>query len=814
MKKVQKEQAENIIRLLSRVHDGIKKAIEKRQYNDALELLSQCQESAIELGESIEEIEGKGFVTVSFLENYCEAVYQAYIQVDQVQGVNASRVYKSLCRALIPAENSIKNDIKIRTEVVFLPYKASMWDSLESVWKAADKDPNCDAYVIPIPYYDKNPDGSFREMHYEGDEYPEYVPVTWYEDYDFARRQPDMIIIHNPYDNYNHVTSVHPFFYAKNLKKFTEKLVYIPYFILKETDPHDKEAVKNIAHFCTVPGVIYADKVIVQSEAMRQIYVDVMTEFTAKGSNLAINRAYWERKIEGSGSPKVEKVLRTRKEDLKIPEEWLKVIKRSDGSWKKIIFYNTSVTALLEHGERMLEKMQDVLQMFYENRDEVALLWRPHPLIKATIESMRPELWKDYEKIVKGYQEDRWGIYDNSSDLNRAIGISDGYYGDKSSIVQLYQKTKKPVMIQNMMKKREISCQNMWIEGKEAIIAAWDVNRIYKYNLEEEKCSCILEYKPKDKKIYAPYGDICKYRENRYLFSPLMSNEIFIYDMALGEFKYIPLKNCEDTVWLDCIVPYEDYLFLIPGNYDFIVRFNCETEDVEYIEDCILTMKSKFGKTDKEIFRHGYALLENDLYLASVGYQGIVLKINLLSFEFEFIELADNMRFTSICGGDGKIWLTTADGKIIEWCLDGNIIKPYICQENQRKDCIYFDILKKDNYIIALPWNSKYVTVLEPDSGKIINIKLEEKLDEDMICMFGKIDKGYLYIFSHTTKKLYKICLATLKKEKEYIITEPEKDDVEFWEGYIDPMGDNTFYERNSNSLIQYIKYIQTNNSI
>lgn len=103
MKKVQKEQAENIIRLLSRVHDGIKKAIEKRQYNDALELLSQCQESAIELGESIEEIEGKGFVTVSFLENYCEAVYQAYIQVDQVQGVNASRVYKSLCRALIPA---------------------------------------------------------------------------------------------------------------------------------------------------------------------------------------------------------------------------------------------------------------------------------------------------------------------------------------------------------------------------------------------------------------------------------------------------------------------------------------------------------------------------------------------------------------------------------------------------------------------------------------------------------------------------------------------------------------------------------------
>ena len=27
---------------------------------------------------------------------------------------------------------------------------------LESVWQAADSDPYCDAYVIPIPYYDKN----------------------------------------------------------------------------------------------------------------------------------------------------------------------------------------------------------------------------------------------------------------------------------------------------------------------------------------------------------------------------------------------------------------------------------------------------------------------------------------------------------------------------------------------------------------------------------------------------------------------------------------------------------------------------------
>lgn len=35
-------------------------------------------------------------------------------------------------------------------KVVFMPYKASMWDSLESVWMAADKDERCEALVVPI----------------------------------------------------------------------------------------------------------------------------------------------------------------------------------------------------------------------------------------------------------------------------------------------------------------------------------------------------------------------------------------------------------------------------------------------------------------------------------------------------------------------------------------------------------------------------------------------------------------------------------------------------------------------------------------
>ena len=71
-------------------------------------------------------------------------------------------------------------------------------------------------------------------------------------------------------------------------------------------------------------------------------------------------------------------------------------------------------------------------------------------MIKATVESMRPQLWIEYDKLVRKYREEGWGIYDDSSDIDRAIALSDAYYGDGSSVVQMYQQTGKPIMMQNV----------------------------------------------------------------------------------------------------------------------------------------------------------------------------------------------------------------------------------------------------------------------------------------------------------------------------------------------------------------------------
>ncbi|MCI5568042.1 MAG: hypothetical protein MR375_09390, partial [Veillonellaceae bacterium] len=130
------------------------------------------------------------------------------------------------------SDHALLNIVRKKKEIVFLPYKAAMWDSLESIWKAAyaDKE-HCNTYVVPIPYADRNPDYTARDWHHEIDLFPDYVPVIDYRNIDLEAMHPDVIFIHNPYDNCNAVTSVDSMFYSDKLKHYTDNLVYVPYFV-------------------------------------------------------------------------------------------------------------------------------------------------------------------------------------------------------------------------------------------------------------------------------------------------------------------------------------------------------------------------------------------------------------------------------------------------------------------------------------------------------------------------------------------------------------------------------------------------------
>lgn len=417
-----------------------------------IETLETCQNTAIYIGDSLEKQNMKvSEIIVPLLEEYCENLYKISQVLECYEKI--IRFLDKIDKLLIDIECCMQNELKEdKKEAVFLPYKASMWDAFESIWMAANQDEEYDVYVVPIPYFSKNEAGSLVEMHYEGNEYPGYVPVIPWEEYDIEARKPDIIFIHNPYDQANLVTSVHPKFYSSELKKYTDKLVYIPYFV---SSSELKE------HFCVLPGVLNSNIVVLQSEHIADIYKNIFVKWVSKSkiedeerigiknNNISKKlKRYVDYKYLALGSPKIEKVINTKKEDMNLPDNWQKKI-IVNGKRKKVVLFNTSLDTFINTGEFYINKLEIVLNSFREKK-ELLLWWRPHPLFADTVKSMMPELEEHYMTIVKNYKEQDFGIYDDTADINRAIVLSDIYYGDKSSVVNLYNVTGKPIIIQDI----------------------------------------------------------------------------------------------------------------------------------------------------------------------------------------------------------------------------------------------------------------------------------------------------------------------------------------------------------------------------
>lgn len=442
VKKDVKKHIIDCISTLEQVHKQIRCEFDKSNFEMIIYLLSVCQESGNVIGTIIEEDDNPTYKDglIGVIEEYCESAYHIYCEIENNKSQYFIKAIKSFDKKLKELKDKIEKNIIIRKEVVFVPYNASMWDSMESVWEAANKDPNWVSFVVPAPYFDKNINGDFSTMHYEGEQFPKYVPITHYSEYDFAQRKPDMIIFHNPYDSCNSVTSVHPYFYAKNLKDYTDCLVYIPYFIIDEVNVAD---LKRYQSFILTPGVLYADKIMVQSEKIKELYIDVLAKAT--GIN---EKDFWEKKIFGLGSPKFDEVSQ---QNVSIPIEWNNKMIKKDKTRKKVIFYNTSLSMFLMYSKEYMQNMERVFKIFEEHSEDFVVIWRPHPLLKATIVSMRPQFIQQYENIVTQYKDRSWMIYDDSSNLNRVLNIADVYYGDKSSVVALCRNIGMPIMIQKVV---------------------------------------------------------------------------------------------------------------------------------------------------------------------------------------------------------------------------------------------------------------------------------------------------------------------------------------------------------------------------
>jgi hypothetical protein len=300
--------------------------------------------------------------------------------------------------------------------VVFMPYHAAMWDCFHSIWAAAEADPRVEAIVVPIPYADRMPNGEAGEWHVHLTDLPPEVRVTPFAEFDLKGTHPDVIYVHNPYDANNRVTTVAPQFYSTALRPHTDQLVYVPYYV-SGTPPGE--------HLYRSPSFELFDKVIVQSEEIDQAVINTWT------SN----------KVVPLGSPKFDYV-RTR--GSAVPAEWTR---QADG--RTVLLQLTSLGTLLNGPGKAVRKLNEVLDVV-EASEDLILWWRPHPLERATITSMVPEIAALYAAYHERATRSDRVIVDTSFDLQRAIHNADAYFGHWSSVTELFGFTGKPMVIQDV----------------------------------------------------------------------------------------------------------------------------------------------------------------------------------------------------------------------------------------------------------------------------------------------------------------------------------------------------------------------------
>jgi len=628
-------------------------------------------------------------------------------------------------------EPIFNSEVKAKLEALFLPYKASMWDSLESIYLAAKDEPDWDAFVMPIPYYDKK-DEKLAEKHWETS-YPKNIPLIDYRKYSIEERLPDVIFIHNPYDGYNIVTSVEPDFYSERLRNLTDCLVYVPYFV--------GNGIHIDEHFCTLPACIFAHKVIVQTEQERQMYIKTYKEF-AKRNRVPERFEQIENKFLALGSPKLDKAISAKIEDFEIPHEWEKLINN-----KKIIFYNTSISSLLENtiengkpSNKYLQKVKSVFE-FFKNQKDYVLLWRPHPLLEGTIKSMRPWLLQEYTEIVNKYKADGYGIYDDSTDLNRAIALSDMYYGDGSSVTLLFEAIGKQVTYQ--LFDAQIFLSGIYVHEK----FIWFIdcyNVLYMYKKQSKETKCIG-------KISRQNWRHLKITENnkKLYFAPYKSNKIVFFDMDNNKFEQIDFKeDCKYDLKFIEPVSFKNFVYFIPQKYPAIMRLNTETNEIEYFSDWY----NEASKLCKPMLEDWKNIIFFNLYIAYANLALIIQGSNAIMFfnmetgAYEIKNVGEKSEQYAFICFDGQNYYISSYYKnyIVKWNKETNeAFKIKFPSSFSRKDniCCNFAIEYLNEHIWLFPCAA--------NNAYKINTKTDEITElPELVEHFGdkKLDWHYQFI--------------------------------------------------------------------
>ena len=581
-------------------------------------------------------------------------------------------------RGILNYDNRVQ--IQIQREVLILLYRASSWKNIEAVWRQERADKTCHVTVILPPYYEKTALGGFGEMHDESGMLPDYVEVTPYDAYDFEHMLPDVIYTQNPYDECNYTASVHPFFYARNLKKYTDKLVYIPWFTMRDVNVDNGKVNQTMKYFCTVPGVVLADEVWLPSESAKEAYVRKLTAFAGEDT-----KCVWEDKIHVHEVPVCSSDYSNIFE--KLPITWKQIIQPGNTIRKQIILYDISAATFVQGKKLALQKLKETLKFFEEKREDIALIWRRNTVTEDVLSALEPEMYGQYKEIVEEYKKAKWGIFDEDLSYRQEVELADAYYGDAGYVPRYMETLGKPVLLQKIGISRNVDGQPLVQMIKNEAgkypyhIRAYAILDDTMYFIPDEmNLLCTMQLADGDVTILRSIPDEkinqtglslkLECYEGKLIVIPYMAKHPWIYDISSGLWQKIVIRNEEQAGKFVSSVLFNDKLYLFPALYKYIVCVDLLSYSVTYLEQ-IYAEFSALSSEEDCFFDYNFARCGDVLYIAEQR-TNFMLQFNLATEEYTWLRIGNPNQKWLANAWDGTYFyfVPLTRGRLLRW--DGN----------------------------------------------------------------------------------------------------------------------------------------------
>lgn len=422
--------AENSLRLITGecitglydYSDKIISAFRSGEYNVLEELFSGSIQLAEDLGTLIENVKGASRNSVkeaiSSLEEYCNRLVESYNLLAQ-SGIPIDA--DALMSVLDNTSESLKINILDRKEIVFLTKGPADWKNLIPYYKKCLGMDKADIYVIPLPLMEKDIFGNIisgadEALMDDSGDYQDLLNehITDYMGFDLSMHCPDMVYFQDPYDSYNPFLTLPPDFHSENLRKYTKELILIPIGRTSEFGEKDINDQYNLLNYISTPGVIYADKVVVQSQNIRNQYIHSLCSFAGK-EHISV----WEEKIVVSDETADSKAC-----------------------GKKKILYCIGLSELTEHPDIFIEGVKKRLKTFSDAEDKICLTLALYPFDSKQWTCADRALSEALFELIDKYDQ-----LNTCSDADDTALHFDAYYGSSSPFVPAFSTGGKPVMI-------------------------------------------------------------------------------------------------------------------------------------------------------------------------------------------------------------------------------------------------------------------------------------------------------------------------------------------------------------------------------